>query len=856
MENKFTWIPIYKEIAEVLLQFKDDRKPLIEFIYGKLKEVHDASNKPLIEYLKDEKSKEVNDIDPFSVFAIFNRNIKWENRSKFLQLFKEHFELKSSIPTDLNGIPTLDPRRSFFYTWDEKNIYHIENLWNMYEKIFRDESIKEEFDSSMAIDGINNNLTMALFWVAPYKFLALDARNRSYLERYNIIVKDKLDYVSYRQVLDEVNSLMESNEMSDNSYPELSYSAWKAGTNNENRRVWLWNGNTDNTYIEAGKSAKTLKDFFSIEKYRQLVSKYQKAVGNTDVRMPYAYWKMIHEVKPGDIIVSFKANKEGKKYHHDLYGWGVVSQEPYQIIEDENPIKIDVKWNIPFLTEPVRDDSMGNTMFFHQTTQAEADHILELLGIDINTQIEEQNCVEEQMEDTLQKDLINLLKENHNVVLTGAPGTGKTFLAKNIASQMMFGKSYDKLEDTEKKKIGFVQFHPSYDYTDFVEGLRPTAEGSFERKDGVFKTFCKKALVNALNEDKDTLLDLNDDPKVWKVSLSGAGDNPLRTDCMKNNYIRIGWHEYGNVEDFNDITDFPVGGKTILRAFQHEMKIGDVVVSCYGEYMTDAIGIVTGDYEYKADGGDFPRYRSVKWIKKDVRINTKELLNKKMTLSTIYKLNISAQRILELVDTPKNKQNIPHVFIIDEINRGELSKIFGELFYSIDPGYRGTNGLVQTQYQNLVEDDIFTDGFYVPENVYILATMNDIDRSVESMDFALRRRFTWFEIKPEDRIDAMFSNLSDDIKGKAGKAMESINKAIAKEEGLGAAFMIGPAYFLKLAKLNGDMKKLWDYSLEPLLHEYLRGFRNADTILNNFRDAYYSKSSNIESDTEDIVKEE
>ena len=174
----------------------------------------------------------------------------------------------------------------------------------------------------------------------------------------------------------------------------------------------------------------------------------------------------------------------------------------------------------------------------------------------------------------------------------------------------------------------------------------------------------------------------------------------------------------------------------------------------------------------------------------------------------------------------------PFVFIIDEINRGDLSKIFGELFYAIDPGYRGMKGKVKTQYQNLVdEDDEFADGFYVPENVYILATMNDIDRSVESMDFALRRRFAWMEIKPEDRLEMLSEKLDHDTCDKAIRVMNALNEEISKTRGLGSAYKIGPAYFLKLDKehYNSDFTALWDMHIEVLLKEYLRGYSNADT---------------------------
>lgn len=183
-----------------------------------------------------------------------------------------------------------------------------------------------------------------------------------------------------------------------------------------------------------------------------------------------------------------------------------------------------------------------------------------------------------------------------------------------------------------------------------------------------------------------------------------------------------------------------------------------------------------------------------------------------------------------------------YVFIIDEINRGDLSKIFGELFYAIDPGYRGEKGKVKTQYQNLInKDDVFADGLFVPENVYILATMNDIDRSVESMDFALRRRFAWKEIKPEDRSEMLSEKLDHDTCEKAARVMTNLNKAITKTRGLGSAYQIGPAYFLKLDKerYNGDFTALWDMHIEILLKEYLRGYSNADAKVEDLKKIYF-----------------
>ena len=218
---------------------------------------------------------------------------------------------------------------------------------------------------------------------------------------------------------------------------------------------------------------------------------------------------------------------------------------------------------------------------------------------------------------------------------------------------------------------------------------------------------------------------------------------------------------------------------------------------------------------------------------------------------------------------PDDIEKSPYIFIIDEINRGEISKIFGELFFSIDPGYRGTAGRVKTQYQNLVKkDDIFYNGFYVPENIYIIGTMNDIDRSVESMDFAFRRRFAFKEITAEDSQQMLDSDSAwgKDGNGKKRKPspeviseiknrMDALNDAICPDkkdsnkkgiEGLSSAYHIGASYFLKLTNYKKDdgtfdYDKLWDYHLKGLLSEYLRGMSDAEDKLKSLEKLLVSK---------------
>ena len=412
---------------------------------------------------------------------------------------------------------------------------------------------------------------------------------------------------------------------------------------------------------------------------------------------------------------------------------------------------------------------------------------------------------------------IDLLKESKNLVLTGAPGTGKTFMAQTIAREM----------GCSKDEMCFVQFHPSYDYTDFVEGLRPImmsdGQMGFERKDGLFKEFCKKAIKNLIDSAKsieNLSKELSWENKLQQF-IDDSIDNDTKFKLSNGSEFTIDEFKGRNIIAHNDSNPktplIPINADEIIELLTNDVPLN--IVRDIRTYFKRKFGTQPDSYAF---------------------IITKAIREMK------YKAQvISANKI----------ERKPFVFIIDEINRGEASKILGELFYAIDPGYRGKKDIrVKTQYQNLVpETDVFSEGFYILENVFILGTMNDIDRSIESMDFAMRRRFTWKEIKPED-TQSMLDTLECATKAKS--VMARLNNEISKIEGLGPAYQVGPSYFLKLGDNGGNFEKLWNMNIEPLLREYIRGFRKSDEIMEKLRNAYFdTKESNSNINDNELVDE-
>lgn len=506
-------------------------------------------------------------------------------------------------------------------------------------------------------------------------------------------------------------------------------------------------------------------------------------------------WKSMKEVKAGDFI-AFKSYG-GKD---DL----TIRQISKITGKDEE------KGEIYF--EKISDDKLfkgrglknGTTGWFGTLFQITDPNAIETIFGESVFMLQDQTI-------SLAKELAKLLKESKNIILHGAPGTGKTFLAKQIVKEL-------------SAEEGFVQFHPSYDYTDFMEGLRPNdkieenGQLGFRHANGVFKKFCAEAIKNSENSTKT--------------------DAELRKENLIDDAI-------------DSFVNEAINEKKELKITRNRFFIEDII----GEQILIS---VPDNFKHKEYRLPISRLRSLLIENRPVtRVKeVKELFNRSRAedsyLLAIYN---EVQKILKKQPLSSISKDLPlkvgakdYVFIIDEINRGDLSKIFGELFFALEPSHREER--VRTQYQNLIdENDLFYKGFYIPKNVYIIGTMNDIDRSVESMDFAFRRRFTFVEITADMTAKDILAQLDPSQIETCEKIIKGLNNKISEISSLGSPtdYHIGAAYFLKLKGLGYDYKKFWDYHLNGLFKEYFRGMENADDLLGSleleYKEQIYGQSA-------------
>lgn len=444
-------------------------------------------------------------------------------------------------------------------------------------------------------------------------------------------------------------------------------------------------------------------------------------------------------------------------------------------------------------------------------------------------------------------DITTALKDKKSIILQGAPGTGKTYAIPEIVARLceenidlsdrkQVMDSFSRL--VAEKRVVFTTFHQSMDYEDFVEGLKPFVDENknvyYDVVDGIFKTICKDASKPIIRNNS---IDLNQDATIWKVSLGGTYENDVRSECLKNGHIRIGWDEYG--ENYEEQLTFERGGRIVLDAFYNKMAEGDIVLSCYSNKLIDAVGIVEGEPEWHDEFKSLKRLRKVRWLVKGIKEDITKLTGKVMTLSTIYKMNdISIEDVIEILKahsaagmTSTEKNTKPYIIVIDEINRGNVSKIFGELITLLEADKRLDGAMPLTVRLPYSKTDLG-----VPSNLYLIGTMNTADRSLSQFDYAMRRRFRFItmaygmvDMNPaEGKVfqEELFAKVSKLFVSNFDEYLKDVNVRLIPAECFSLEFKpidlwIGPSYFITDENDPDSLYNNIFYEIIPTLEHYL-----------------------------------
>ena len=684
--KQFSWIPFYMELASKLVPFAESRATLIE-------KIKSAFQKTGLHLPKLEQDGDIYDIDPFTVFGMFNKGISNGNRIRILTGFAEEFGVTADVPEDFDGIPIMNNLNASFFSFAEwRNDNDIDTLWKVFLSAIEyadkqdpmgREKLISAYDSALTQRGVRWNITMGLYWIRPYRFINLDAKNRQFIKDPAVTTPEfiaalpNLDEVpngkTYLELCERCAEMLPSFEGGFSSMPEMSYNAWASGNEDEQEtvdalsddnstdvRYWMYSVFDDDSWNECQEKGIMVIGCDAIGDYMQYDSKeaLRQALMNTykgdssRIMQALMTWCFSRVIKPNDVIIAKRSNT--------LVGRGIVTGD--YVFDDSRAEFKNVRtvaWQ-----QVGRWEHPGKAVAKRLTDISPyTEYVKTLNAIFLGENVDEEEDVPEivypsytsadflrevYMDSKNYETLVGVLKNKKNIILQGAPGVGKTFAAKRLA--------YSIMGEKDRERVMMVQFHQSYSYEDFIMGYRPTDAG-FELRKGSFYNFCKQAEVDS-------------------------------------------------------------------------------------------------DREY--------------------------------------------------------------FFIIDEINRGNLSKIFGELFMLIETDKRGI------ELQLLYSDERFS----VPKNLYIIGMMNTADRSLAMLDYALRRRFAFFELEPgfeTDGFKAYRVRLGSERFDRLITCVERLNDAISTDDSLGEGFRIGHSYFCNLTKekVNGNiLPEIIEFEIIPLLKEY------------------------------------
>ena len=819
-EEKFTWIGFYTEFASKLLAYKDNRAELI----GKIKRVYEEIGIKLPKLEND--NNDVRDIDPFTVFGLFNKGIAEATRIKIIRGFASEFSIEASIPESFDGVPVLNNLKATFY-WFEggRGDQDIDNLWNVYEaalELAREDTAdhREQFslfyDRVIAQTGVRWNITMGLYWIRPYYFVNLDSRNREFLRQegnmpfeYTAMVRSALKKLPsadvYLEIRDRCQAVMDSGAYEYHNFPELSFFAW-----NDTRSGGEWLPEdydpaitvdmwcellADREVFTTGslEIMKRMKDAGGMATCKQLSAKYGETQNFYNVGSSALARRVIEKTgcpvyeRDDDSVRYWPVLYQGRsagKTEMGSFVWK-LRDELAQALDQMDLSNISLH-----AMTPLGDADVDTIRYWVYAPGQGAEMWEEFLSDGIMAlgwdEIGDLNAYKSkaEMRRKLQEELGGDTSYKNSVHALWQ------FVHEMKPGDIVFAKR----GRTEILGKGIVESEYSYDeegggYPN-IRKVRWTHEGSWQ----LSETLPLKTLTDVTDytDMKAKLLALFDDASDEDEIVETAVSYPAYT---KEDFLRevfISEKEYDTLtvllkNKMNLILQGAPGvGKTFLAK--------RLAYSIMGEKDADRVMMVQFHQSYSYE--DF------------IMGFRPSAAGFELKKGAFYNFCKKAE-----VDSEND-----YFFIIDEINRGNLSKIFGELFMLIEGDKRGSRNKIRLLYS----DELF----FVPDNVYIIGMMNTADRSLAMLDYALRRRFAFYDLKPgfsSDGFRAYRERLNHPKFDRLIQATQRLNEAIEKDDSLGEGFCIGHSYFCNLTpdEVSDDkLSGIVEYELIPLLKEY------------------------------------
>ena len=798
----YTWIPFYKELAQKLLRFRNDRTPLVNWIYDNLQ--------GYINHLKDAPDgRRVPDVDPFTVFAIFNRGITDDKRIDICEKFKRFLDVSASVPQDFDAIPVMNAKQSNFMAFaDRREEGDLERLWNVFELAVLDKNIEDAYNALSHQYLIKFNITFGLFWIRPDKYLPLDGHSQDLLASLKITFDRKkfLPYNEYERVMKELNEKIDFGSLGYSDYAGFSHAAYgekflKSTTNNKKQddslTYWIYSPGEqaafwDEYYQDGimGLGWNKIGDLRAFKKQSDLIAPLKQNYDGSDTSQKNSadmLYSFANEMKPGDIVFA-------KKGRSTIVGRGVVTSDYYYDGKHEiHPHLRKVNWThkgewksdsmlamktLTNITRYTDDIKQLNKLIEGKASPASIESSGKqywwLVGNPKIWSLSNMKVGEEQE--------YTLYNENGN--------------PRRVFQNFLNAKKGDKVIGYEarptQKVVSLLEISKENDGNTIgfrkVETLPEPVSFSTLRETPGLET------MDYMKNQQGSFFKVTPDEYDIIMELI-RGDNPLPKKESNELYTDNKFLEevFITRDEYNKLRNLLLRKKNLI--LQGAPGVGKTFAARRLAY-----AIMGEKDESRVMQIQFHQNYSYE----DFVMGYKPTENGGFSLSYGIFHKFCRRASIE--------KEHRYFFIIDEINRGNLSKIFGELLMLIESDYRDKP--IQLSYND--------ETFAVPSNIYIIGMMNTADRSLAMIDYALRRRFSFFEMKPGFETDAFHNFILGWSTSKLSNLINAIielNKVITDDDSLGSGFCIGHSYLCNLNS-DSDLESIVEYDIIPMLREY------------------------------------